>query len=90
MLDNIPLIISEEDNLELMKPIEEEEIMKAIWDLELDKAPESDGFSISYRSFFFPLVKCFLYLQGYILLELDQDRLKKDASILAKDWQSWR
>jgi len=35
-----------------VKPIEEEEIFNAIWDLEIDKAPGPNGFSISfYRSF---------------------------------------
>jgi hypothetical protein len=50
MLENIPLIISEEDNLDLdpMKLIKEEDIMKSIWNLEPDKAPRSNGFSISF------------------------------------------
>ena len=48
MLENIPLIIIEYGNFELIKPIEDKEILKFIWDLEPDKAFGLDKFSISF------------------------------------------
>ena len=48
MLENIHLIITKEDNFELIKPIEEEEMLKEIWDLEPNKSFGLDEFSISF------------------------------------------
>ena len=52
MLENIPLIIIVYGKFELMKHIEDEEILKFIWDLETDKAFGLDKFSISiYKTY---------------------------------------
>jgi hypothetical protein len=48
MLENIPAVVSEEENKDLLKPIEEAEIQNTIWSLKPDKAPEPDGVSISF------------------------------------------
>ena len=50
-LDNIPCMVSEEENLELMKPFSEEEIIDVIWSMEPDKAPGPDGFSFIFIEF---------------------------------------
>jgi len=51
MLANIPNIVSEHDNSQLVREITEEEIAKAVWDMDPDKSPGPDGFSIIfYRS----------------------------------------
>ena len=44
-LSNIPSLVSEEENDELMKPFSEQEIIDVIWSMELDKAPGPNGFS---------------------------------------------
>jgi hypothetical protein len=54
MLDNIPNIVSEHDNNQLVKEITEEEIVKAVWDMDPDKAPGPDGFSIRFYHSFGP------------------------------------
>lgn len=46
ILENIPSIISPNENTELMKEITEEEIQSAVRGLALDKAPGPDGFTI--------------------------------------------
>jgi len=52
MLANIPRIIFEHDNNQLVKEITKEEIIKVVWDMDPDKVPGPDGFSIRfYRSF---------------------------------------
>jgi hypothetical protein len=48
MLENIPTLISDEENVELNKFIEEDEIINAILGLALDKAPGPDGFTIHF------------------------------------------
>ena len=40
-LSNIPCLVSEEENGELMKPFTKEEIIDVIWSMEPDKAPGS-------------------------------------------------
>jgi hypothetical protein len=45
-LDHIPLVITHEDNTELMKIIDEYEIINVIWGLFCDKSPCSNGFTI--------------------------------------------
>ena len=49
MLNNIPKVITEFDNMELNKPFTKEEIKLALFKLSLDKSPRPDGF----QSFFF-------------------------------------
>jgi hypothetical protein len=57
MLNNIPNIVSEHDNSQLVKEIIEEEIAKAVWDMDPDKAPGPDGFSIRFYHFYWSIIK---------------------------------
>ena len=47
-LSNIPSLVSHEDNMGLLKPFNEKEIVDVIWAMEPDKAPCPDGFSIHF------------------------------------------
>ena len=47
-LSNIPCMVSEEENDELMNPFLEQEIIVVIWSMEMDKAPSPDGFSFNF------------------------------------------
>ena len=47
-LPNIPCLVSEEDNVDLMKPFSEQEIIDVIWAMEPDKAPGPDSFSFHF------------------------------------------
>ena len=49
-LSNIPCLVSKETNGELMEPFTKEEIIDAIWSIELNKAPIPDGFSFQFYS----------------------------------------
>ena len=52
MIENLPNLIFNEDNLELIKEVEKSEVSSARRNIELDKSPGLDGFSISfYRNF---------------------------------------
>ena len=44
-------MVSEEENVELMKPFSEEEIIDVIWSMEPDKALGPDGFSFHFIYF---------------------------------------
>jgi hypothetical protein len=57
MLEHITSMITNKENIELNHPISENEIHIAIWNLEPDKAPCLDGFSISFYRFFWELIK---------------------------------
>jgi hypothetical protein len=48
MLESIPLLVSNEENLELTKEIGMEENVKEIWGLDPDKSPSPDGFTIHF------------------------------------------
>jgi hypothetical protein len=68
MLDNIPNIVSEHDNSQLVREITEEEIAKAVWDMDPDKAPGPDGFSIRfYRSFWVTIKRYLKKMLNYTL-----------------------
>ena len=45
-LSNIPSLVSEDDNVGLVKPFYEKEVVDVIWAMEPNKAPGPDGFSI--------------------------------------------
>ena len=47
-LCNIPCLVSEEENVELMKPFSKQEIIDVIWAMEPDKSPGPDGFSFHF------------------------------------------
>jgi hypothetical protein len=57
LLDNIPDLISEHDNTQLVKEISEEEIIKAVWEMDPDKAPGPDGFPIRFYRHFWAIIK---------------------------------
>lgn len=57
MLENMQIIISDSENSQLTKEISEEEIEHAVWSMEPDKAPGSDGFSINFYKQFWELIK---------------------------------
>jgi hypothetical protein len=57
MLSNIPSIVSEHENNQLVKDITEEEIIKAVWSLDPDKAPGPDGFPIRFYHSFWDIIK---------------------------------
>jgi len=48
MLSNIPSVVSEHENNQLVKDIIEEEIAKVVWSINLDKALRPDGFPIIF------------------------------------------
>ena len=45
---NVPSLVSEEKNGELMVPFSEKEIIDIIWSMEPDKDPGPDGFSFHF------------------------------------------
>ena len=47
-MSNIPFLVSEEENVELMKPFLEQEIIDVIWAMEPDKASGPDDFSFHF------------------------------------------
>jgi hypothetical protein len=57
LIEHIPTMITNEENSELTRPIEEDEIKNVIWSLEPNKAPGLDGFSISFYRYFWELIK---------------------------------
>ena len=57
MLSNIPSIVSEHENNQLVKDITEEEIIKEVWSLEPDKGPGPDGFPIIFYHSFWDIIK---------------------------------
>ena len=48
LLSRIHPSVSEEENKELEKPIYENEIIEAIWNLHPEKSPGPDGFTINF------------------------------------------
>ena len=48
LLFGIPSLIMEQDNKDLSKSIMEPEIKESIWELQVDKAPGLDGFTINF------------------------------------------
>ena len=66
-LENVPSLISSEDNSDLMKPFSENEILDVIWAMELDKAPRADGFSFHFYRVSWSIIKSDLIPYGYSL-----------------------
>ena len=56
-LSNIPSLVSEVENSELMNPFTEQEIIDVIWSMELDKAPGLDGFSFHFYRIFWTVIR---------------------------------
>ena len=49
--------MSEEENVELMKPFSEQEIIDVIWSMEPDKAPGPDRFSFHFYRVCWTVIK---------------------------------
>ena len=60
-LANIPSLVSQEENNELMKPFMEEEIIDIIWSMEPDKALGLDGFSFHFYRICWPVIRKYLF-----------------------------
>jgi hypothetical protein len=58
MLANIPSIVSEHENNQLVRDITEEEITKPVWDMDPDKSPGPDRFSNRFYRSFWDIIKC--------------------------------
>ena len=56
-LDNVPSLVSIEDNFDLMKPFTEKEIMDVIWAMESDKAHGTVGFSFHFYRVYWNIIK---------------------------------
>ena len=56
-LFNIPCLVSEEDNVVLMKPFSEQEIIDVIWAMELDKALGLDDFSFHFYRVYWKIIR---------------------------------
>ena len=50
-LNNVPSLVSIEDNIDLMKPFSVHEIVEVILAMESDKAPGPNGLSIHFYKF---------------------------------------
>jgi len=57
MFEQIPKLVTKDENLTLMQPFSEVDIFSAIWILEPDKATRPNGFSISFYRFFWDTIK---------------------------------
>ena len=57
LLSGIHPSVSEEENKELEKPIYENEIIEAIWNLHPDKSPGPDGFTINFYRAAWDIIK---------------------------------
>ena len=69
-LFNIPKLVGHEDNVDLVKPFFEQEVVDVIWSMEPEKSPGMEGFSIHfYRA-------CW-YIIKYDLLRMISAFLKK-------------
>eukprot|EP00253_Pinus_taeda_P017553 PITA_17553 len=47
-LSNIPILVNADENTALCRPITNEEVIKVIWSMEVNKAPGPDGFTIHF------------------------------------------
>ena len=57
VLFNIPSLVTNETNWELMDPFTEEEIIDVIWSMDPDKAPVPDGFSFKFYRVCWTVIK---------------------------------
>ena len=56
-LSNILCMVTEEENIELMKPFAEQEIVDVIWAMEPDKAPGPDSFSFHLYRVYWKVIR---------------------------------
>ena len=66
-LSNIPSLVSHDDNVGLMKPFTEKEVVDVIWAMEPNKAPGSNGFSIHFYRVCWNIIKIDLFPYDFIL-----------------------
>jgi hypothetical protein len=78
MLDRIPNIVSEHDNIQLVREIIEEEIAKVVWDMDANKAPASEEFSIRFYRSFWVFIK--QYLKKILNYTLQKQKLRGAAN----------
>jgi len=57
LLVNIPCMVSDAENNQLTQEINEDEIHKAVWSLEPNKALGPDGFPIRFFQHFWDVIK---------------------------------
>ena len=57
---NIPFMVSDEENDELMNPFSKQEIIDVIWSMEPDKALGLDGFSFHFYRVCWTLIRKYL------------------------------
>ena len=56
-LNNVPSLVSNEENIYLMRPFLEREIVEVIWAMGSDKAPGPHGYSIHFFKVCWPIIK---------------------------------
>ena len=56
-LKNVPSFVSNRENIDLMMPFSEKEIVEVIWAMESNKAPRPDGYSIQFFTVCWPIIK---------------------------------
>ena len=56
-MDNVPSLISTEDNVDLMKPFTEKEILDVIWAMEPNEALRPNGFSFHFYRVCWNIIK---------------------------------
>ena len=56
-LDHIPPLINQAENVNLLKPFSESEIINVIWAMDPDKAPFPDGFTTNFYRACCPVIK---------------------------------
>lgn len=57
LLAGIPNMVPEDINQDLIKPIHEQEIKEAVWNLQIDKAPGPDGFTSNFYRATWSIIK---------------------------------
>ena len=56
-LDNVPSLVSIEDNDDLIKPFTKHEILDVIWEMDPEKSPGLDGFSFHFYRVSWNIIK---------------------------------
>ena len=74
-LSNIPSLVSEEENDELMKPFSEQEIIDVIWSMEPNKAPSPDGFFFHFYRI------CWTIIRKYLLRIIKAFQVKSKVGV---------
>ena len=67
-LNNVPSLVNNQDNYDLMKPSSKTEIVDVIWAMDSDKAPRPDGFSIQVHEY---IHSVFIRKEKGMIIKLD-------------------